>query len=77
MRTPTPAPFREQIALMMKRLGHTIITDPTMISICGQPQMLKCSQVVCSLPCIAKSLYSACQKGRYGDSSLDGSTPLI
>jgi len=42
MRTLTPAPFREQIALMMERLGHTIITDPTMI---GQPQMLKCFQV--------------------------------
>jgi hypothetical protein len=28
LRSLTPAPFREQIALMMERLGHTIITDP-------------------------------------------------
>jgi len=45
MITPT-APFREQIALMMERLGHTIITDPTMISNCGPAQMLKRGRVL-------------------------------
>jgi hypothetical protein len=29
LRSLTPAPFREQIALMMERLGHTIITEPS------------------------------------------------
>jgi hypothetical protein len=28
-RSLTPGPLREQIALMMERLGHTIVTDPT------------------------------------------------